>query len=134
MAHPGYGGTSRQTIVSSNLWVFEYLLEQDKVEEELIKHFYDSFWCNVGEVPPPIQVRLMLRVLRDNVANITQSSLDALNCLTKISHDSPDLYPPACRLEDLSPAPELVLQVLSRTSQDTLQRGCSRFSHSVAGR
>ncbi|KAL3132190.1 hypothetical protein ABBQ32_008790 [Trebouxia sp. C0010 RCD-2024] len=106
MAHPG-----RQTIISSNLWVLEYLLEQDKVEDELIKHFYDGFLCDVGELPPPIQVRLMLRVLRDNVANITQSSLDALNCLTNFSHESPDLYPPACRVEDLSPALELYVQV-----------------------
>lgn len=111
MAHSG-----RQTIISSNLWVLEYLLEQDKVEDELIKHFYDGFLCDVGELPPPIQVRLMLRVLRDNVANITQSSLDALNCLTNFSHESPDLYPPACRVEDLSPALELYVQVLS-TSQ-----------------
>ncbi len=101
----------RQTIISSNLWVLEYLLEQDKVEDELIKHFYDGFLCDVGELPPPIQVRLMLRVLRDNVANITQSSLDALNCLTNFSHESPDLYPPACRVEDLSPALELYVQV-----------------------
>ena len=107
MAHLG-----RQTIISSNLWVLEYLLEQDKVEDELIKHFYDGFLCDVGELPPPIQVRLMLRVLRDNVANITQSSLDALNCLTNFSHESPDLYPPACRVEDLSPALELYVQVL----------------------
>ena len=106
MAHSG-----RQTIISSNLWVLEYLLEQDKVEDELIKHFYDGFLCDVGELPPPIQVRLMLRVLRDNVANITQSSLDALNCLTNFSHESPDLYPPACRVEDLSPALELYVQV-----------------------
>ena len=109
MAHPG-----RQTIISSNLWVLEYLLEQDKVEDELIKHFYDGFLCDVGELPPPIQVRLMLRVLRDNVANITQSSLDALNCLTNFSHESPDLYPPACRVEDLSPALELYVQVPQR--------------------
>lgn len=108
MAHPG-----RQTIISSNLWVLEYLLEQDKVEDELIKHFYDGFLCDVGELPPPIQVRLMLRVLRDNVANITQSSLDALNCLTNFSHESPDLYPPACRVEDLSPALELYVQVFT---------------------
>ena len=101
----------RQSIISSNLWVLEYLLEQDKVEDELIKHFYDGFLCDVGELPPPIQVRLMLRVLRDNVANITQSSLDALNCLTNFSHESPDLYPPACRVEDLSPALELYVQV-----------------------
>ncbi|DBA98075.1 hypothetical protein WJX77_001235 [Trebouxia sp. C0004] len=101
----------RQSIISSNLWVLEYLLEQDKVEDELIKHFYDGFLCDVGELPPPIQVRLMLRVLRDNVANITQSSLDALNCLTNFSHESPDLYPPACHVEDLSPALELYVQV-----------------------
>ena len=106
----------RQTIISSNLWVLEYLLEQDKVEDELIKHFYDGFLCDVGELPPPIQVRLMLRVLRDNVANITQSSLDALNCLTNFSHESPDLYPPACRVEDLSPALELYVQVHALTA------------------
>ena len=110
----------RQTIISSNLWVLEYLLEQDKVEDELIKHFYDGFLCDVGELPPPIQVRLMLRVLRDNVANITQSSLDALNCLTNFSHESPDLYPPACRVEDLSPALELYVQVHFRCSSRSL--------------
>lgn len=120
MAQPG-----RQAIISSNLWVLEYLLEQDKVEDELIKHFYDGFLCDVGELPPPIQVRLMLRVLRDNVANITQSSLDALNCLTNFSHESPDLYPPACRVEDLSPPLDLYVQVLSLATLQSKQSASS---------
>ncbi len=121
----------RQSIISSNLWVLEYLLEQDKVEDELIKHFYDGFLCDVGELPPPIQVRLMLRVLRDNVANITQSSLDALNCLTNFSHESPDLYPPACRVEDLSPALELYVQVQLRcvSSWEITSRHWATYRH-----
>ncbi|KAK9803628.1 hypothetical protein WJX72_006865 [[Myrmecia] bisecta] len=105
----GVGAMADQ--LNTDLWVLDYLLDQDQVKDELIKHYYDGFLTECGQLPPLVQTRLMLRVLRDNSANITDSSLNALNCLTTYSREDPALYPPFTRITDISPSIELYLQV-----------------------
>lgn len=87
---------------------------QDNIDEALIKIFYDRL-CSSNTVPcelhATIQCRLMLRVLRDNLANINQSTLDALNCLATYSAGEATTFPPLARPEDLRPSLELLLLV-----------------------
>ena len=87
---------------------------QDNIDEALIKIFYDRI-CSSNTVPcelhATIQCRLMLRVLRDNLANINQSTLDALNCLATYSAGEATTFPPLARPEDLRPSLELLLLV-----------------------
>lgn len=90
---------------------------QDNIDEALIKIFYDRL-CSSNTVPcelhATIQCRLMLRVLRDNLANINQSTLDALNCLATYSAGEATTFPPLARPEDLRPSLELLLLVRAR--------------------
>ena len=91
---------------------------QDNIDEALIKIFYDRLCSSSGTVPcelhATIQCRLMLRVLRDNLANINQSTLDALNCLATYSAGEATTFPPLARPEDLRPSLELLLLVRGR--------------------
>ena len=99
---------------SSDVWVLEYLLEQDAVDDAMIKRFYDGFQGDVGGLPPQTQARLMLRVLRDSPAALTEASLNALNCLSNFADDEPSRFAPYARLPDLRPSLELYIEVGAR--------------------
>ncbi len=96
--------------MNADLWVLEYLLEQDRVQDELIKQFCDGLGQSEG-LPPIIQMRLMLRVLHGNVAVITRDTLHALDCLTTATHGDASLYPPYTHLRGATPTADLYLQV-----------------------
>ena len=65
-----------------------------------------------------IQVRLLLRVLREHAASITDATLNALNCLAANSNDNKADYSPFADLSKLLPRIDLYLQVSQR---------CARF-------
>jgi hypothetical protein len=96
---------------NADFWVMEYLLEQDRVSDELIKQFCEGLSRNDG-LPSIVQLRLMLRVLHgQTIPAVTLQTLQALGCLTEVTtlHD-PNQYPPYTNLRAAKPPPELVLQ------------------------
>ncbi|KAK9827119.1 hypothetical protein WJX74_007061 [Apatococcus lobatus] len=94
-----------------NVWVLEYLLEQDKIGDAFIRHFYDGCLNDIGELPPPVQVRLMLRVLRDGALNITENTVNSLDSLANLGQHEPAVFAPYSKIRDIMPSREIYTAV-----------------------
>ncbi|KAK9863879.1 hypothetical protein WJX84_008931 [Apatococcus fuscideae] len=98
-------------VANLNVWVLEYLLEQDKIGDAFIRHFYDGCLADFGELPPPVQVRLMLRVLRDGALNITENTVGSLDSLANLSQHEPAVFAPYSKIRDILPSREVYTAV-----------------------
>jgi len=99
---------------SANLWVLDFLLEADGLDDTLIKHFHDVNASQFEELPPNTQARLMLRVLRDAPAQptgIAEAALGALNMLKNLADQLPENFAPGANLEALKPSTQLFTEV-----------------------
>lgn len=97
-----------------NVWVLEYLLEQDKIGDAFIRHYYDGCLNDIGDLPPPVQVRLMLRVLRDGALNITENTVNSLDSLANLSQHEPALFAPYSKIRDISPSHDIYISVSAK--------------------
>ena len=100
-----------------NVWVLEYLLEQDKIGDAFIRHFYDGCLNDIGELPPPVQVRLMLRVLRDGALNITENTVNSLDSLANLAQHEPAVFAPYSKIRDILPSREIYTAASISTSE-----------------
>ena len=91
--------------------VLEYLLDQDALSETVVRELYEHLLVQGGDQSKTIQVRLLLRVLREHAANISDATLNALNCLAVNSTEGGGDYSPYATLRQLVPSIELYLQV-----------------------
>ena len=99
---------------NANLWVLDFLLEADGLDDTLIKHFHDVNASQFEELPPNTQARLMLRVLRDAPAQptgIAEAALGALNMLKSLAEQQPGNFAPGANLEALKPSQVLLTEV-----------------------
>jgi hypothetical protein len=92
-------------------WVLEYLLDRDELSETVVRELYEHLSAGGEHLSKTIQVRLLLRVLREHAANITEATINALNCLAANSRDNPAGYPPFADLGKLLPSLDLYLAV-----------------------
>lgn len=97
-------------------WVLEFLLDRDSLSETVVRELYEHLGMGADALSKTIQVRLLLRVLREHAANISDATLNALNCLAANSNDNKADYSPFADLSKLLPSLDLYLQVSSATS------------------
>ena len=102
----------------AELWVLEFLLDQDALSETVVRELYEHLLVQGGDQSKTIQVRLLLRVLREHAANISDATLNALNCLAVNSTEGGGDYSPYATLRQLVPSIELYLQVRPATRPD----------------
>ena len=111
-AHP-----SAMTAMKAELWVLEFLLDQDALSESVVRELYEHLLVGGAELSKTIQVRLLLRVLREHAANVSDATINALNCLATSHADPPEAYSPFSKPTQLVPPPDLYLQArLARSS------------------
>ena len=112
--------TTARMAGNANLWVLDFLLEADGLDDTLIKHFHDVNASQFEELPPNTQARLMLRVLRDAPAQptgIAEAALGALNMLKNLAEQLPENFAPGANLEALKPSQQLLTEVSSAVLQ-----------------
>lgn len=106
---------------NANLWVLDFLLEADGLDDTLIKHFHDVNASQFEELPSNTQARLMLRVLRDAPAQptgIAEAALGALNMLKNLAD-----HLPGADLDALKPTSELFTEVKTELVLKSLREG-----------
>ena len=97
--------------MSADACVLEYLLEQDRLPDDLIKQFYDFLLSQQGDLPPLLKLRLMLRVLRGTAAAVDASTLNTLDYFARNAAEPGGLGPAAGpRLAALRPPEDLYNQ------------------------
>lgn len=94
---------------NADFWVIEYLMEQDGMPDPLIKAICDSLNSSQNNFPPIVQLRLMFRVLRGNMADVTPDTLKAVECLGSFISE-PKHYPPTCDVTAAAPSSDLLRQ------------------------
>lgn len=92
-------------------WVLEYLLDRDELSETVVRELYEHLSAGGEHLSKTIQVRLLLRVLREHAANISDATMNAMNCLAANSNDRLEDYPPFAELHKLLPSIDLYLAV-----------------------
>ena len=100
--------------VNANLWVLDFLLEADGLDDTLIKHFHDVNANQFEELPPTTQARLMLRVLKDaplQPTGVAEAALGALNMLKNLALRLAEKFGPAANMEPLKPSEDLFIAV-----------------------
>ncbi len=95
-------------------WVLEFLLDRDSLSETVVRELYEHLGMGADALSKTIQVRLLLRVLREHAASISDGTLNALNCLAANSTDNKADYSPFADLSKLVPSLDLYLQVSLR--------------------
>lgn len=96
---------------SADEWALEFLLDQDGLSEGSIRELYEHLSGGGEPLSKTIQARLLLRVLREHAANISEATLNALNCLAATSSDIKSHYSPHANLQNLLPSLDLYLLV-----------------------
>jgi hypothetical protein len=92
-------------------WTLEFLLDQDGLSEGAVRELYEHLSGGGEPLSKTIQARLLLRVLREHAANISEATLNALNCLAATSSDIKSHYSPHANLQNLLPSLDLYLLV-----------------------
>ena len=118
LARPSDSSQPRNSAMMAHkaeLWVLEFLLDQDALSETVVRELYEHLLVAGGDQSKTIQVRLLLRVLREHAANISDATLNALNCLAVNSTEGGGDYSPYATLRQLVPSIELYLQVRPAT-------------------
>ena len=95
-------------------WALEFLLDQDGLSEGIVRELYEHLSGGGEPLSKTIQARLLLRVLREHAANISEATLNALNCLAATSSDIKSHYSPHANLQNLLPSLDLYLLVRTR--------------------
>ncbi|KAK9908975.1 hypothetical protein WJX75_005488 [Coccomyxa subellipsoidea] len=104
-------------------WVLEFLLDRDSLSETVVRELYEHLGMGADALSKTIQVRLLLRVLREHAANISDGTLNALNCLAANSSDNKADYSPFADLSKLLPSLDLYLQVKTELVLQSLRGG-----------
>ncbi|CAL8460763.1 g294 [Coccomyxa elongata] len=104
-------------------WVLEFLLDRDSLSETVVRELYEHLGMGADALSKTIQVRLLLRVLREHAASITDATLNALNCLAANSNDNRADYSPFADLSKLLPSLDLYLQVKTELVLQSLRGG-----------
>lgn len=102
---------------NASLWVLDFLLEADGLDDTLIKHFHDVNASQFEELPANTQARLMLRVLRDapsQISGISEAALGALNMLRNLASQASDASVHTANLQAVRPPDDLFAEVCSR--------------------
>ena len=94
-----------------DLWILEVLLDRDDVEDPLVKTFYDGIGCEINSLPVDVQVRLFLRVVRDQRLTVSQPLLDALHCITNLAVEPGNQFAVCSTPAQLVAPEDLLLQV-----------------------
>ena len=92
-------------------WALEFLLDQDGLSEGVVRELYEHLSGGGEPLSKTIQARLLLRVLREHAANISEATLNALNCLAATSSDNKSHYSPHANLQNLLPSLDLYVVV-----------------------
>ena len=92
-------------------WTLEFLLDQDGLSEGAVRELYEHLSGGGEPLSKTIQARLLLRVLREHATNISEATLNALNCLAATSSDIKSHYSPHANLQNLLPSLDLYLLV-----------------------
>ncbi|EIE25560.1 hypothetical protein COCSUDRAFT_65304 [Coccomyxa subellipsoidea C-169] len=104
-------------------WVLEFLLDRDSLSETVVRELYEHLGMGADALSKTIQVRLLLRVLREHAASISDGTLNALNCLAANSTDNKADYSPFADLSKLVPSLDLYLQVKTELVLQSLRGG-----------
>ena len=106
-------------------WTLEFLLDQDGLSEGAVRELYEHLSGGGEPLSKTIQARLLLRVLREHAANISEATLNALNCLAATSSDIKSHYSPHANLQNLLPSLDLYLLVRVHCRQSkNVPSGC----------
>lgn len=99
------------------LWVLEYLIDSDKVDDDFVKPYFDAYADVLGAIPHAIYARLLLRVLRAKARHDStlEGALEALlqleSTCTAIAEDETEAH----YINALRPNKELLTEAGSLT-------------------